>query len=467
VNSCVWNRGAFFSSASAVRNVAMGRSMNTLTYQGANVVPGACAVPQADLAWANGVMYPEGQVAAWQPCSWAFMMPVLMPAQMTPVKADAVHLNPCTIEGSQCFAGQTCSWTGTNTLSVPQMIPCPLESARSSSSDDAASSHESQSCSNSSNSSDDGFSSPAKQSRKKKDPRSGQQQTHLLGPLRKAIGSPTLQAGREMDCEKLRAQLSGDSSEEKMAAIAAIEDEVVHMAFHPEGCRVVQLALEVARDGSRLKLADAFKTHVIEAALDPSANFVIQKMIEVLPVAFTSFVPKELKGFVKEVASNRHGCRIFCRLLEHIGCDETIEVIQEALQNISFLACSPYGKHVIQAMLEYGSATQRKQIVDALCIKLISYAKGRITSTVVEKALDHASEADKLHMVAELLADEKEMLAMADSQYGRFIVKALCQMPGRPSERVMEILRQGQDHLCKSKHGMSCLRDCAQIQAAK
>jgi len=451
----------------------MGRTMNTLTYQEANIVPGACTVPYAGPAWVNVVVSPEGQVAAWQPCSWAVMMPVVMPAQINSVDADAAQLldptraQACINEGSQCFAEQTCSWTGIYTTSIPQMIPCPFEIARSSSSDDAASSHQSQSCSNSSNSSDDGFSSPAEQSRKKRSSCSGQQQTNLLGPLRKATGSAkTLQPGQEMDCEKLQAQLSGDSSEEKMAAFAAIEDEVVHMAFHSEGCRVVQLALEVARDGSRLKLADAFKTHVIEAALDPSANFVIQKMIEVLPIAFTSFVPKELKGSVKKVASNKHGCRIFYRLLEHVGCNETIEVIKEALQNISFLAGSPYGRYVIQAILEYGTAAQRKQIVDALCVELIPYAQDRITSTVVEKALDHVSEADKLYMAAELLADEKEVLAMAGSRYGRFIVKVLFQMPGWPSERVREILRQGQDHLCKSKHGRSCLRDC-ELQAAK
>jgi len=424
----------------------MERSMNILTYQEANAVPqlpGACAVPQADSAWAHVVMYADCQVAAWQPCSWTVMMPVVMP--------------------------------GTNTMFIPQMSPCPLEISSSSSTDDAASSYESQSSSNSSNSSDDGFSSISSQSRKKKSSRIGQQQRNLLGPLRKATGSAkTLKAGQEMDYGKLWAQLSGDNSEEKVAALAAIEDEVVHMAFHPEGCRVVQLALEVARDGSRLKLADAFKTHVIEAALDPSANFVIQKMIEVLPVAFTSFVPKELKGSVKEVASNRHGCRIFCRLLEHVGCDETtevikeaLEVIKEALQSISLLACSPYGRYVIQAILEYGSAAQRKQIVNALILELVPYSKGRISSTVVQKALDHASEADKLLMASELLADEKEVLAMAGSQYGRFIVKVLFQMPGWPSKRLRAILLQGEDHLRKSKYGMSCLRDCEKTQVAK
>jgi len=464
----------------------MGRSENTSIGREARTITEACPRPQADSAGANVAVFAEGQVAAWQPISWALMVPVVVAPQIIWPSYDAAQLSNitcahvCINQSSQCFNEQPCSRTGDHSMAAPQMIssndeaqlsnptcahvlinhgsqcfneqPCSC-TEKHSMAVDQVSSRPPEVCSYSR--SDHAASVHENRSRKKRNSHGGQHKMHRVK-----------QAGQRMDCEKLQAQLAGDSSEQA-AALAAIQDEVVQMAFDSQGCRVVQLALAVALGGSRLKLADAFKTRVREASVHHSANFVIQEMITVLPVAFTSFVPQELKGAATEVARNKHGCRIFCRLLEHPGSAETIEVVEEALQDVPILVRNAYGRYVIQAILEYGSAAHRKHIVDALFGNLVLYAQCRIASTVVEKALDYASTAETLLMAEELLAEEKQVLSLAASRYGRFVVKAIFQLPGWPSMRVSEILRAGEDLLSKSKFGISCLECLAEAQAAK
>jgi len=464
----------------------MGRSENTSIGREARTITEACPRPQADSAGANVAVFAEGQVAAWQPISWALMVPVVVAPQIIWPSYDAAQLSNitcahvCINQSSQCFNEQPCSRTGNHSMAAPQMIssndeaqlsnptcahvlinhgsqcfneqPCSC-TEKHSMAVDQVSSRPPEVCSYSR--SDHAASVHENRSRKKRNSHGGQHKVHRVK-----------QTGQRMDCQKLQAQLAGDSSEQA-AALAAIQDEVVQMAFDSQGCRVVQLALAVALGGSRLKLADAFKTRVREASVHHSANFVIQEMITVLPVAFTSFVPQELKGAATEVARNKHGCRIFCRLLEHPGSAETIEVVEEALQDVPILVRNAYGRYVIQAILEYGSAAHRKHIVDALFGNLVLYAQCRIASTVVEKALDYASTAETLLMAEELLAEEKQVLSLAASRYGRFVVKAIFQLPGWPSMRVSEILRAGEDLLSKSKFGISCLECLAEAQAAK
>ena len=57
--------------------------------------------------------------------------------------------------------------------------------------------------------------------------------------------------------------------------------------------------------------------HVLQMMESPHANFVLQKVIEVLPANATCFVTEELATRAAEAARHRFGCRILCRLIEH------------------------------------------------------------------------------------------------------------------------------------------------------
>jgi hypothetical protein len=78
---------------------------------------------------------------------------------------------------------------------------------------------------------------------------------------------------------------------------------------------VVQVALEASGREAKEALVAELHGRVREAILSPHANYVVQKIVEVLPVPLASFVVAELSGAAAGTARLNFGCRVLCRLL--------------------------------------------------------------------------------------------------------------------------------------------------------
>ena len=107
----------------------------------------------------------------------------------------------------------------------------------------------------------------------------------------------------------------------QMEAIVAVRGFVSRLAFESIGCRVIQLAMELAEPSVAIELVSEMRGHVRDAIASPHGNYVIQKIIEAMPVGEFSFIAEELQGVGASVARHRYGCRIFCRLLENSADD--------------------------------------------------------------------------------------------------------------------------------------------------
>merc|ERR1712070_1152286 len=107
--------------------------------------------------------------------------------------------------------------------------------------------------------------------------------------------------------------------------------------------------------------------HVLQAIDSPHANFVIQMVVEVMPMKRSTFVAEEIVGVAARVARHRHGCRIIIRLLEHSASEaSTISVVEELLLEAQELLRHSYGHFVLQAVLEHGMPCHKHAIAMAL-----------------------------------------------------------------------------------------------------
>jgi pumilio RNA-binding family len=107
---------------------------------------------------------------------------------------------------------------------------------------------------------------------------------------------------------------------------------------------VVQKAFEVAETAAeREALAKPLQGHVVEAAISPHANHVLQKCIEVLPANQVQFVLQEMKGNAVAAARHRYGCRVLERLIEHCPWTQTADLVEEVLDNASQLCRHTFG----------------------------------------------------------------------------------------------------------------------------
>jgi hypothetical protein len=247
-------------------------------------------------------------------------------------------------------------------------------------------------------------------------------------------------------------------------ALSAIRGNVQTLSFDAGGCRAVQQALVLADKHEREALVAELRGHVRTAMRSPHANFVVQKIVEALPPALASFVAEELVGIGSEASRHRFGCRIICRLLEHHCCSgssnpTTAALLEEVLANAQHLCHHAFAHHVVDSILEHGTADQRHQVVAAVQANLLQNARNRYASYVVEQAMKFCSAADKVAFVEEFASRPDDVLSLAVHEYGGHVLKTLLQLPCQNVSDVKRILRSGTETLQTSKYGRRLLED--------
>jgi hypothetical protein len=160
-------------------------------------------------------------------------------------------------------------------------------------------------------------------------------------------------------------------------------------------------------------------------------NYVVQEIVKMLPSASTAWIPQELMGVGSEAARHRFGCRILCRLLEHYSpSDEyAVALLTEVFADAPALVRHAYGTYVVRHGLEFGLVGHRQQIVYALWSDMFGNAKHKQGSRVVEAALTFCADADRDAIANELASNPGNLVALAKSESGRHVVKALLRMP--------------------------------------
>eukprot|EP00450_Noctiluca_scintillans_P030436 CAMPEP_0194536234 /NCGR_PEP_ID=MMETSP0253-20130528/75078_1 /TAXON_ID=2966 /ORGANISM="Noctiluca scintillans" /LENGTH=378 /DNA_ID=CAMNT_0039382129 /DNA_START=63 /DNA_END=1199 /DNA_ORIENTATION=+ len=192
------------------------------------------------------------------------------------------------------------------------------------------------------------------------------------------------------------------------------------------GCRVVQSLLETSSGVDKMALAEELKGHVLEAVESPSANFVLQRCIEVLPASSVQFILDELKGRAASVARHRFGCRILQRLLEHCPSSQLADLIDdEILSEAAALVRHKFGNFVFRHVIEHGTQRQRRYIVDVLEKDAFEFSKHRLASHVVQLALTYSDPEDRQRLTNAIASSAQVLKALAHTQYGSFVVREI------------------------------------------
>jgi len=258
-------------------------------------------------------------------------------------------------------------------------------------------------------------------------------------------------------------RLQGDAAERR-EALNALRGSVVKQAFSAGGCRAVQQALQVADLETAFELLAELHGHVRAAAESPHANYVVQKIVELMPPSHSSFVVNELKGACAYFAQHCYGCRILCRLVEHsIGGDAFTELVSELLVDALSLSRHQFGHYVMQSVLEHGSQEHHKQLVAALCSDIRQSAQHRWASHVIEKALYYCKAGEQHDLAVSLgCFDDDAMVSLALTRYGSFVLKALIRVPGEEGRVAWVHIQNARAQLDVNRYGQRVLESGAQ-----
>jgi len=214
-------------------------------------------------------------------------------------------------------------------------------------------------------------------------------------------------------------------------------DSFKRMSFASKvSSRAAQLALKGSSANHAAILATGLHGHVRSAVTSKFANFVVQEIMAVVPVARASFIVEELVGFGLEAAHHRTACRVLCRIVEHesLGDGAIAQLLDEVLAGVKELCIHDFGAHVIRHILEFGMAEHRHQIAEALCTDVMGYATHNNGSLVVEDALKLCAANDQHIIVSKLIAQKDDLFNLAKHKFGRHVVKALLSGPFLPLE---------------------------------
>jgi hypothetical protein len=256
----------------------------------------------------------------------------------------------------------------------------------------------------------------------------------------KAPVGPTVAADREKEIyAALMEDLKADGEVFDLA-FAAISGSVLRCSLHKLGCRVVQFALERASSEASFWLVSGLRGHVMEVLESPHGNFVLQKIIECLPVNHSSFIVEELRGCPQYVGRHRFGCRILCRLLEYANTSPGLSaLIDMLLVNAYTLCLHVYANHVMCAVLEHGHTEQKHRVAVALSGNLLCAANHVHGSHVVEAALSQCSTEDR-RLLADLLVGAA-LPSLAQSHFGSYVVRALVRREDETSHKILSQLQ--------------------------
>jgi len=129
-------------------------------------------------------------------------------------------------------------------------------------------------------------------------------------------------------------------------------------------------------------LLSPLHTHVREAVEHPHANYVLQKVVELMPADEVGFVCEELAGRGFWAATHRYGCRVILRIARHLAGSHArggvsrpaFDLVDEVLERADELCCSSYGPFVAREVLETGLPQHQHRVAQARSARPVQMA---------------------------------------------------------------------------------------------
>lgn len=160
---------------------------------------------------------------------------------------------------------------------------------------------------------------------------------------------------------------------------------------------------------------------------DQNGNHVIQKVLKRVPWEHTPFVIDTCVQNLQQLAVHNYGCRVIQRLLRHYRGPMLPRILQELHSYSSTLITDQFGNYVTQHMIEEGAPEDRARMIEAVRQNLVSYAKQKFASNVVEKCITCGNADQRKGMMLQLCARDSQggtsLTFMIKDNYGNYVIR--------------------------------------------
>ncbi|CBH14941.1 pumillio RNA binding protein, putative [Trypanosoma brucei gambiense DAL972] len=212
---------------------------------------------------------------------------------------------------------------------------------------------------------------------------------------------------------------SGNST----VSVENLRGNVYELAKDQHGCRFLQRLLcdpEADCEIPRTIMSEIVP-HVAELMTDQYANFLVQKLFDIMPKDVRYNVACVAAPKIAAIALTPHGTFSVQKMIETISSREELVIIREALsKDVVRLVKDANGNHAIQKVLQRFEPDDKEFVYAAVAVDCITIAKNKQGCCVLQRCLEYASPAQRSTLVRHIL---ECCLQIAEDPYGNYVLQ--------------------------------------------
>ncbi|CDR87231.1 related to PUF4-member of the PUF protein family [Sporisorium scitamineum] len=220
------------------------------------------------------------------------------------------------------------------------------------------------------------------------------------------------------------AALAKHARKGELDATTQLEDlqgDIFALCKDQHGCRFLQKKLEESNPAHRDMIFSETFTHFAELMTDPFGNYLCQKMLEYCTDEQRNLIVELVAPELVTISLNMHGTRAVQKMIDFLSTPRQIHSIIVALSmNVVTLIKDLNGNHVVQKCLNRLGAEDNQFIYNAVAAHCVEVATHRHGCCVLQRCIDHASEAQRVQLVAEITYNA---LTLVQDPFGNYVVQ--------------------------------------------
>ncbi|OAJ44366.1 hypothetical protein BDV3_002420 [Batrachochytrium dendrobatidis] len=187
------------------------------------------------------------------------------------------------------------------------------------------------------------------------------------------------------------------------------------------GCRYLQRKLEEQNEKHLDMIYVEIFPNFAELMTDPFGNYLCQKLLEYCTEEQRNMLVEHVAPDLAAVSLNMHGTRAVQKLIEFLSTHHQISTVVRALAlNVVSLIKDLNGNHVIQKCLNRLSHENNQFIYNAVRKHCTEIATHRHGCCVLQRCIDHASDSQRVQLVAEITY---HALTLVQDPFGNYVVQ--------------------------------------------
>ncbi|WWC86079.1 uncharacterized protein L201_000950 [Kwoniella dendrophila CBS 6074] len=278
-------------------------------------------------------------------------------------------------------------------------------------------------------------------------------------------GSGALYPGGSVGLKNKRADQDREFNRFTGVRIEDLQGELLPLCKDQHGCRYLQKKLEDGESKHRDMIFNETYGHFPELMTDPFGNYLCQKLLEYSTEEQRSAIIDSVANDLVGISLNMHGTRAVQKMVDFLAQPRQAKQIRTLIMalslNVVALIKDLNGNHVIQKCLNKLIPEDNQFIYNAIAANLIEVATHRHGCCVLQRSIDHASPAQRMQLVTEIIFNS---LYLVQDPFGNYVIQYILDLnDARFSEPLIRTFIGNVCSLSVQKFSSNVVEKCVRV----